>query len=314
METFKKEIEENQDFFFDKSYHEYQDDYYNKKYILKDIFINHDNIKCYIPFTFHKSEPVNSLSFFGEPLQIYSNHKLNTNQTLDIWKIFLDKIKIKNPKYNFFFEDIESNFSTEDYRKMNIYQAFKKQDIKLDKEIRDIFSVFKPNLKNEIRKIKKNKKFLARIYDHTNYPDKKILEMKKMHFFVSKKKTRSDKSWSLNEDFIKKKKGFLVEILYNNKPISYSFFANDLYKSIYFSSVTDRNYFKLAGVNHLSLWKAIVYSKYKKLKKLQLGITKYCFNRDKDQITDKDMNIAFFKSRFCGSESFFLSIDEKSKI
>ena len=32
------------------------------------------------------------------------------------------------------------------------------------------------------------------------------LEMKKMHFLVAKRKTRSDKSWKLNEKFIKEKR------------------------------------------------------------------------------------------------------------
>ena len=111
-----------------------------------------------------------------------------------------------------------------------------------------------------------------------------------------------------------RKKGFIVEVLYKQRPISFSLFVNDLQKSIYFSSVTDRQYFKLAGVNHFSLWKAIIYSKFKNLKKLELGVTKYYFNRDLNFISEKDKNIAFFKSRFGGNESSYLMIDEKSII
>ena len=70
---------------------------------------------------------------------------------------------------------------------------------------KDIFNYFKPNLKNEIRKIKKNKNFFCKIYTY-KLSRGKILEMKKMHFLVLKRKTRSDKSWKLNEKFIKEKR------------------------------------------------------------------------------------------------------------
>ena len=312
MNILKKKIVSNQDFLFNKFYHDYQSDYYKENYTLKEIFIDEDNIECFIPFTISKKDSLNNLSFFGEPIQIYSNIKMQFIQVSNILKIFFNKINLNNLKFNIFFQYSEKSLTQNKLIKINPYQAYKKQEIELEKKIGDIFKLFKPNLKNEIRKIKKNKNFLCKVYDYTNYPDQKILEMKKMHFLVSKKKTRSNNSWKLNEKFIKEKKGFLVEILFNKKPISYSFFANDLYKVIYFSSVTDRNYFKLAGVNHLSLWKAVVYSKFRNLKRLELGITEYCFNRDSTQITEKDKNIAFFKSRFCGKEKFYLSIDEKS--
>jgi hypothetical protein len=314
MTNLKIETIKKNDFFFDESYQEYQSDYYKTNFIFKEIIIKDCKEEYHIPFTLHNKNSTKYISFLGEPLKMYVDKNLSAKKVFGIWKKFLKKTQIKDPKFNFFFKENEKNFTVEDLKKLKIAQTFKKQEIELDKKISEIFNLFKPNLKNEIRKIKKNKSFIVKIYDHTNYVDKKILDMKKMHYFVAKKKTRSDKCWDLNEKFIKKKKGFLVEILYKKKPISYSFFANDINKSIYFSSVTDRNYFKLAGVNHLSLWKAIIYSKYKKIKKLELGITKYCYNRDLDKVTKKDENIAFFKSRFNGKEDFFISIDEKSKI
>jgi hypothetical protein len=314
MNLFKEKIIASKDFFFDNLYHKYQSDYYNEIYSYKEIFIDEKNIKCFIPFTLSRKKSLNHLSFYGEPIQIYSKIDFKEDQISRILKIFFNQIDLENLKFKIFFKYDEKNLNKKDFSKFNPYQAFKKQEIELNRKKGDIFRYFKPNLKNEIRKIKRNKNFFCKIYDSTNYPDRKILEMKKMHFFVSKKKTRSDNSWELNEKFIKENKGFIVEVLYKKKPISFSFFANDLNKSIYFSSVTDRRYFKLAGVNHLTLWKAIIYSKFKNLKKLELGISNYYFNRDFNQINEKDKNIAFFKSRFCGKENFYLMMDEKSII
>ena len=314
MNLFKEKIITSEDFFFNKFYHKYQSDYYNEKYSYKEIFIEEHNTKCFIPFTLSKKKSINYLSFYGEAIEIYSNVDLKKKQISKILKIFLNQINLKNLKFKIFFKYDEKDLTQKNLNKLNAYQAFKKQEIELYKKKEDIFKYFKPNLKNEIRKIKRNKNFFCKIYDSTNYPEGKILEMKKMHFLVAKRKTRSDNSWKLNEKFIKEKKGFIVEVLYKKKPISFSFFANDLHKSIYFSSVTDRRYFKLAGVNHLSLWKAIIYSKFKNLKKLELGETKYYFNRDVNCISEKDKNIAFFKSRFGGKESSYLMIDEESII
>ncbi len=314
MNLFKEKIIANEDFFFNKLYHKYQSDYYNEKYFYKEILIDENDVSCFIPFTISKKKSINYLSFYGEAIEIYSKIDLKKNQISKILKIFLNKINLKNLKFKIFFKYDEKKLIQKNFSELNPYQAFKKQEIELCKKKKDIFNYFKPNLKNEIRKIKKNKNFFCKIYDYTNYPEGKILEMKKMHFLVAKRKTRSDKSWKLNEKFIKEKKGFIVEVLYKQRPISFSLFVNDLQKSIYFSSVTDRQYFKLAGVNHFSLWKAIIYSKFKNLKKLELGVTKYYFNRDLNFISEKDKNIAFFKSRFGGKESSYLMIDEKSII
>ena len=39
--------------------------------------------------------------------------------------------------------------------------------------------------------------------------------------------TRSTESWKINEDMIYSKKAFIIQVIYNQKPISYSFFFHN---------------------------------------------------------------------------------------
>lgn len=314
MISFKKKIIENYDFFFSDIYHEFQRNYHNENYKLEEVFIKEGILEYYIPYTIIKKNSFNHLSFFGNQLQIYSNNIVEFKRCVNVLKIFLKKLSINNLKYNVCFQFNQNPLTNEDLIKYNINQVYTTQEISLENKLNNIFNSFKPNLKNYIKKNIKEKKLDYKIYNYLNYPEGKISEMKKMHFFVSGKKTRSDHSWHLNEKWIKEKKGFLIEIIFNKKSISYSFFAHDLNRVVYFSSVTDRNYFKYHGINHFSLWKSIVYSKSIGLKKFELGITKYHYFRSENKISEKEKNIAFFKSRFGGKINFFLSIDEKSNI
>ena len=48
--------------FFNKLYHKYQSDYYNEKYFYKEILINENDVRCFIPFTISKK--INKLFIF----------------------------------------------------------------------------------------------------------------------------------------------------------------------------------------------------------------------------------------------------------
>ena len=68
--------------------------------------------------------------------------------------------------------------------------------------------------------------------------------MKKMHEEISKKITRSNQSWLLNEKMILNNKAFLVQVSDLTKVISYSLFFYNGRESCYFSSCTYRDLFK----------------------------------------------------------------------
>ena len=81
--------------------------------------------------------------------------------------------------------------------------------------------------------------------DHNNYKKNEIFKMMKMHEIVSGKKTRSLKTWKINEEMILNKKGILIYVEYKKEIISYSFFYLNSITCSYFSSCTVREYFKI---------------------------------------------------------------------
>ena len=132
------------------------------------------------------------------------------------------------------------------------------------------------------------------IIDNTNYTGQ-ITEMRKMHIEISEKETRSKETWNINEQMIKNNNGFLIKINNNYKCIGYYFFFYDNLTTIYFSSVTYREYFKIyKNLGHKAMWNAIIYSK-KKSQYFSLGRE----NLNEPE-TDKEKNITLFKKGFCG--------------
>jgi hypothetical protein len=132
------------------------------------------------------------------------------------------------------------------------------------------------------------------IIDHTNYSGQ-ITEMKKMHIEISKKESRSNETWIINEQMIKNDNGFLIKINNKHKCIGYYFFFYDNLTSVYFSSVTYREYFKIyKNLGHKAIWNAVIYSK-KKSQYFFLG-----WENLNEPETDKEKNITLFKKGFCG--------------
>ena len=191
---------------------------------------------------------------------------------------------------------------------------FKDKKIDLKKKIEDIFNDFKPNTKNEIRKSQKIDDVEIKIIHSGNYDSNKIIDMMKMHELVSNKKTRSLQTWLINEEMIKSDQGFIIEILYKKKTISYAFFFNNNHEVNYFSSVTLRENFEIFSINHLSILKAIQFAKKKNISFFNLGITEFLYTRENDFVNDKEKKIAFFKSRFGGEDGINIILDSASKI
>ena len=110
--------------------------------------------------------------------------------------------------------------------------------------------------------------------------------------------------------------GFSSEINFNNKLFSYYVgFDKKLNKenSIYFSSCTDRNMFKIyKNISHKVIWQAIQYLKLANCKKFYLGVTKSIYS--KSLISDKEKSIDLFKSSFGGDKDYFIIINNIESI
>ena len=82
MTNLKIETIKKNDFFFDKSYQEYQSDYYKTNFTFKEIIIKDCKEEYHIPFTLHNKNSTKYISFLGEPLKMYLDDILTTSVNL----------------------------------------------------------------------------------------------------------------------------------------------------------------------------------------------------------------------------------------
>lgn len=284
----------------------YKLDNYTRKYqelFHKTEFINEslsiDNNKIIIPLT--KNKKSNDYSLYGDPIEIFFDEIISFKNYEIIDKYFkklkekkIFKFKIDNEK------EIINNKSP--LVEKIIYEIY----IDLSENIETIKSRFSSNLRNEINRNYENTKY--EIVDKNNYEMNEIFKMMKFHIKVSGRQTRSDETWKINEDMLLNDQGFLTRIKYKNDVISYSFFCHDKYTCNYLSSVGERDHYKIIrNMHHKSLWMAINHSKKSNCKYFFVGpITLY----SKEEISKKEKNIENFKSKFKGTNSKFVILND----
>ena len=277
-------------------YMHFQELYYKTKFSNESIKINND-ANIFIPLT--KNTKTNLFSFYGGPIEFFSDTDISVSDYEKIKKIFdnLNGEKFFKFEINDEKKLIEHNF---DY----VEKVIKEIYINLSQDLTTIKSKFSSNLRNEIKKTYENVKF--EIVDKNNYEKDLIFEMMEHHTKIAKRQTRSKESWKKNEDMILNDKGFLIKVTYKNKLISYSFFFHNNYTCTYFSSVGDRDYYKIVrNTHHLSVWMAIKHAK-KYCKFFEIGQnTLY----DIKNLSEKEKNIEKFKSKFKGIDTKFVILN-----
>ena len=303
-------------YFSDKLFISYQKEYYNQKCELCEYFLNIENKDIYFLYTLTKITDINyKISFFSLPARILCKKYLSLR---DINKIKLNLLKIydaKNINFSFSFLIDQEQINLEKLKKINPLSIEETQQIDLNLSEQQILNNMKYNHRREIKKVYKILELKSKIINYKNFNDNILLEMKLMHKRVAGKKTRSDITWEIMGEMVKEKKAFIVLIELDTKPISFSFFFYNKVTISYFSSVTDREFFNLGGINHMSLWEAIKFAKNNiKLKKFDIGVTNYLYSRSDNTISEKEKNISFFKSRFCGKKTLQVIIDKNSSI
>lgn len=300
----------NSYYFLDELFVEYLISYYPKSEFKDVSFIITDNdnfVLC--PVTIEIKNSIKYLNFFGQPfLCIFLKRDEN------IFSFFKEKLKeliIKENIHdiNFMIEERYINsIKQENILKKNFFKKVSyTKHINLIYKIDEISKNFSKGLKHLLNKNYQNLSY--KIIDNENYHSQ-ILEMKKMHEEISKKITRSNQSWLLNEKMILNNKAFLVQVSDLTKVISYSLFFYNGRESCYFSSCTYRDLFKdYKNISHRSIFKAIQYLSKKNCKDLILGETKILYSKHK--ISDKEKNIGVFKSSFGGEKylNYFLDKD-----
>jgi len=297
----------NNELFLSEFYRKYQSTHKKKEFKINEFLIEKFNTQVFLMFTSDLKE----ISYFGLPVELHIKNQLNLELKFDIINNFLKSQTKPINKYVFSI-NLDTEISKDILRKINPKLIFEQQSINLDNSNDYIFKNFKSNLRYEINKTNKNEDIKVKIINKKNYPKNFILEMMETHKTVSGRQTRSMETWLINEQMILQNQAFISVVYYKSKAVSYSLFFYNNYMLYYFSSVTLREYFNISGISHASIWEAICYAKKIQIKKFNMGLTDYLHVRNDVDISNKEKNIAFFKSRYCGEKKYKIIIDENS--
>jgi len=292
-------IKKNQNIIFEPLLIKYYQSYFDKSYF-KDISFEIENKNNFIlcPLTLERKDNQNYLSFYGNFFSIFY-----VNKEIEIFNYFFKKIqsiieneKIQNIKFSFQKEFREKEINQKQYVDIDKIVLNKYIDLTTDYEM-----IIKNFSKGHKSAIKKNYDELTyQIIDDKNY-NNEIFDMMRLHEEVSGKKTRSKKTWIINEEMIKEKKGLLVKVTKENQAVSYSFFFKNNSEAFYFSSCTYRSLFNnYKNITHKSIEHMIKYLKKLNCKKVTLGNTKTLYSVE--ELDLKNKNIEKFKSSFGGKE------------
>ncbi|MCK4553852.1 GNAT family N-acetyltransferase [Candidatus Parcubacteria bacterium] len=152
--------------------------------------------------------------------------------------------------------------------------------------------------RNHKRNIKKEKNIKISFYDAKNIDERIFESYKKMHQKAAGFKTRSDKSFELMHNWIKKGFGFLVGAELDGKFIGFEYYIvykNNVYGA---SSANDADYADIP-IRHKIEWEAILWMKKQGFSFYELGKQQYG-NLIYDIPSKKELNITHFKKGFGG--------------
>ena len=130
-------------------------------------------------------------------------------------------------------------------------------------------------------------------------------DFKNLHHKVSGKKTRSDRTWSLQYENLLSNNAIFLYVTDNNKIISGAYFDTSRDEANYSVSVSD-DYAKKNYINSLIIFEAIKILKKRKVLYLRLGQYENQLNTDLKQI-----NINRFKLSFSNSIVISQKLDFK---
>jgi hypothetical protein len=251
------------------------------------------NDKIICPLTIHTNQQdVNFLSFYNQPIQFFSNKKIEKEIFFLLVEYFNKlKKKLNVEKVPFKMKTSEEELELLDKKKLlNITDEIY---VDLNQDLKNIEQNFSQSLRKNLRSDNKSLKFT--IIGKNNYQNDEILKFRDLHIFVAQRETRTLQSWQQNEKMILEGNAFLVKLEYKGKIISYMFFHFNSTVASYFSSAAIRDYFQiLNNIAHKGMYLTIKYLKNKS-KFLYIGSqTLY----SKNLLSEKEKNIERFKKSF----------------
>ena len=213
------------------------------------------------------------LSFFGSPLEIYSDYSLPIqNQNKAFVEIYT---KIENIKEETgaevmkFFEEPHFLLKYYEHGNFECHTIFE-NSIDLTRSEDEIFMCLRKSYKSLINWGKRNLEL--HIYDQTNMTDDIMCQFEDFHIQVSKRRTRSHDSWMLQAKSIYKGLGYIVFCNYDGNLVSATLVVNGESECYYGVCVNDRELMaQNLPIGHYGLYKSILIAKEKGLKKFNFG-------------------------------------------
>ncbi len=268
----------------------YYDDYFNREYSNHSIVV-FDDLKNPV-LALYSFSKLPLFSNFDLPVSIIEGSFTDNIQKQKAYKELLVKLnetlsqnnfeKIKFYNNDFLFAEYYSNIDSVQIE----YNSY--VDLALPEEM----------IKTNIRKSYKSlvnwgeKNLDINIIDHTNPDHKKFMEFKEFHIATAGRKTRSDKSWDLQFESIKRNEGFLVTGHLSGKPVSGSLILHGKKEAYYAVGVYDRELMSQnIAVGHYNILCSIYQAKKIGLDILHLGFTGKASE-------EKEKNIFKFKAGF----------------
>jgi hypothetical protein len=271
-------------------------EYYNNL-IFEDlsfsINLKNNLVICPITMDTNKINGNKFLSYYGDYIDILSNHKLEKDELKIIYDCFekiakkhnIKFLKIKIKENNIFNKDLLKN--------LNPDSVIQEININLNLSLEEILASATFEFRRQSKK--KVPELIFEVINKDNYNDGEIFKMQKLHLDVSGFQSRSDQTWLVNEKMIYNDNGFIIRVKNNEKVISYSFFIYNKITCFYASSCTIRDFFlKFTNISYLTLFTAIKYLKTINCNNFLVGY-KTLFS--KKELTIKEKNIELFKSR-----------------
>lgn len=296
----------NENIFSDISYIEYQKEYFNTSNFTEILLKGTDNFNdsVMLPITIQRHKNIKNLNYYNNPIYL-DDLNLNSNSYKNIIqeiKKMCEKEKVNSVLFKKKVSENELKKKLEE-KKDSIDFIGIESTIKLDEDLTSIQKKFSKGHKSALKINYENLNY--DLFDFKNYKKNQIFEMMDLHEKISGKKTRSKETWEINEKMILDKKGLLIRVKENSRLISYTFVFFNKNSSIYFSSCTIRDMFKLyKNITHKVILEAIKYLKSVNCKNFFLGTTKSLYS--KKGIDEKSKNIDLFKSSFGGEKKNFI--------
>ena len=254
------------------SYIKYNNEYFNNDFQNTSLVVFMDKQFFLAMISFSKDE---TLSFFGEPLNIIDNNERSANL---------------NSAYNAFFKKLSVIKKENSYNKIYLYENTKIISKFCDSIISNShnyemyidLSQSEELIKMNIRKSFKSlinwgvKSLKIDVIDSGNLDKIKFNSFKDFHAKVSGRKTRSDKTWDLQYDAIRNNEAYLTLGYLDDLLVSGTYIAHGAGVAYYGVAVNDRELMaKNLPIGHSILFNSIILAKKKGLYKFIVGDYNY---------------------------------------